>query len=309
MGKSNDSIHGFLNLNKPFGITAHDCISRLRKILQQKRIGHSGTLDPAATGVLPIALGQVTRLIRFLPEGKSYKATIRFGLVTATDDLEGNVITQHACPDLTLGAVEQLLPQFLGKIQQRPPAFSAIQVQGKRLYDLARAGEVVEAPIRTVEVRSIQVLAWRHGDFPEIVVSIDCGTGTYIRSIARDLGEKLGCGGTLAGLERTHSNGFDLSNSVTFEVVEAQKLDQNFNLTPPSIALAHLPSIALDSETAKRWSCGQAIGQESIDLEAIPTGDYLRVYNKKDDEKDDLIGIGEWQGQNLCPVVVLSLIN
>jgi tRNA pseudouridine55 synthase len=139
-------INAFLNLNKPTGITAHDCISRVRKLLNQKKAGHSGTLDPMATGVLPIALGNCTRLLRFLPEGKAYKATVRFGIRTNTDDIEGEILTQQECSHLKLEDAEPLLSLFLGKIQQRPPAFSAIQVDGVRLYDLARAGLPVEAP-------------------------------------------------------------------------------------------------------------------------------------------------------------------
>lgn len=290
-------LNGFLNLIKPYGITAHDCISRLRKLLHQKRIGHSGTLDPLATGVLPIALGSATRLLRFLPEGKSYKAKVRFGVTTNTDDLEGEVIKQQPCHDLSLSAVEHFIPQFLGKIQQRPPAFSAIQVQGKRLYELARAGEIVEAPIRTVDVRSILVLDWHTSDFPEIDLEIDCGTGTYIRAIARDLGEKLGCGGTLAGLERTFSNGFHLADGINFAAIELGE----FSLIEPAIALSHLPNISLELDTAKRWGQGQAISLR-IDLESPQVSNYVRVYN----ESDCFLGIGELQGQNLCPVVVLT---
>ncbi len=143
-------MQGFLNLNKPFGWTSHDCVARVRKLLRLKRVGHAGTLDPAATGVLPIAFGKATRLLEYLPGTKAYQATIRFGVRTTTDDLQGEIITSAPCPNLSLAAVKTVLPQFEGKIEQIPPSYSAIQVDGKRLYDLARRGEKVEVPVRTV---------------------------------------------------------------------------------------------------------------------------------------------------------------
>jgi tRNA pseudouridine55 synthase len=290
--------NGFLNLNKPSGITAHDCVSRTRKLLRQKRVGHSGTLDPAAVGVLPIAVGHSTRLIRFLSGGKAYKATVRFGLRTTTDDLDGEIISAQACAHLAIAEIEALIPLFLGTIQQIPPAFSAIQVQGVRLYELARAGKEVEVPIRTVEVQEIQVLDWRPGDFPELDLHITCGTGTYIRAIARDLGDKLGCGATLAHLERTRSNGFDLSSSLTFDAIEEHLRQSSLVLVPPEVALAHLPAIGLDLDVAKRWCNGQAITMENAELS--DQTNYLRV----SDCTGYFLGIAELTNQNLVPVVV-----
>lgn len=303
-------LNAFLNLNKPTGITAHDCISQVRKLVNQKKVGHSGTLDPMATGVLPIALGNCTRLLRFLPAGKAYKATVRFGITTNTDDTEGEILRQQSCPDLKLKDIEQLLPQFQGTIQQRPPAFSAIQVNGVRLYDLARAGLPVEAPIRTVEVYKIAVLGWRSSDFPELDLEISCGTGTYIRAIARDLGEILGCGATLSGLERTFSNGFAIANSTTFAEI-AQTTDQEYkSLIAPDVALQNLEIIDLIPDSAKRWMQGQIlnsdqfinqfINQESEDF--LPNN-YRRVYSQS-----QFLGIGEVQDQQrLAPVVVLPV--
>lgn len=134
-------MNGFLNLNKPFGLTSHDCVARVRRLLHLKRVGHGGTLDPAAIGVLPIALGRATRLLQYLSHDKAYRATVRFGVRTATDDMAGEVLAADPCPQLTLPEVQKFLPQFLGKIQQIPPSYSAIQVGGKRLYELARAGK------------------------------------------------------------------------------------------------------------------------------------------------------------------------
>ncbi|MCJ8280741.1 MAG: tRNA pseudouridine(55) synthase TruB, partial [Rivularia sp. ALOHA_DT_140] len=179
---------GFLNLDKPFDWTSHDCVAKTRRLLRIKKIGHAGTLDPAATGVLPIAIGKATRLLQYLPSDKAYKATIRLGVQTTTDDLQGDVIHQQSVSGLSLETVKTVLKQFEGKIEQIPPSYSAIQVGGKRLYDLARKGEKIEAPVRNVEVFSIDILDWRNGEFPELDVNISCGGGTYIRAIARDLG-------------------------------------------------------------------------------------------------------------------------
>lgn len=252
-------MDGFINLNKPTGWTSHDCVAKVRKLLHIKRLGHGGTLDPAATGVLPLAVGRATRLLQFLPEGKSYQATIRLGVTTTTDDLEGEVLGTASAAGLSLEKVSGALDQFIGVQEQIPPRFSAIQVQGQRLYDLARAGKAVDVPIRTVMVDRIALLEWRPGEWAELDVAIACGPGTYIRAIARDLGEVLGVGGTLATLVRTASGGFRLDNSLTLTELEARLQDGSFQPISPPQALAHLPGVTLVGETAKRWCQGQQV--------------------------------------------------
>lgn len=264
---------GFLNLNKPFGLTSHDCVARLRRLLKQKRIGHGGTLDPAATGVLPIAIGRATRLLQYLSHQKAYQAKIRFGVTTTTDDLEGEVLTQIPAAQLTLAQVQTELPQFEGKIAQIPPSYSAIQVGGKRLYELARSGQAVTAPVRQVEIQQIEVVNWQPGDFPELEVKIFCGTGTYIRSIARDLGAALGTGGTLAALVRTASSGFQLADSLTFEQLTEQLAANQFLPTPPAAVLQHLPSLTLSELQAKRWQQGQRMAWAEVDQGTNPAVD------------------------------------
>ena len=277
-------MNGFLNLNKPFGLTSHDCVGRVRRLLRLKRVGHGGTLDPAAIGVLPIAVGRSTRLLQYLSPDKAYRATVRLGVRTATDDMAGEVLAADPCSQLTLPEVQKFLPEFLGKIQQIPPSYSAIQVGGKRLYELARAGEVVEAPVRTVEIFSIEVLDWRSGDYPELDVAIACGTGTYIRAIARDLGDMLGVGGTLSALERTLSSGFELPHSLTLETLAEQVELETFKAIAPESALRHIPQLTLESETAKRWCQGQKIeGDRSIDL------GFYQIRH----EDESFLGIGE----------------
>lgn len=292
-------MQGFINLNKPFDWTSHDCVAKVRKFLRLKRVGHAGTLDPAATGVLPIALGKATRLIPYLADNKAYHATIRFGVRTTTDDLEGEVISEKACADLSLEAIKVELPQFIGKIEQIPPSYSAIQIDGQRLYDLARQGVAVEAPMRTVEVFKIDILDWREGEFPELEVAIACGGGTYIRAIARDLGEALQTGGTLAALQRTVSSGFELSNSITMSDLEAQLQAGIFEPVPSDAALQHLLAVNLPPVDARKWCQGQKIDCDRL------VSEILRVYS----EDNIFLGIGRYQDNLLVPAMVLESIS
>ncbi|MDJ0846381.1 tRNA pseudouridine(55) synthase TruB [Crocosphaera sp.] len=280
-------MFGFIPLNKPSGFTSHDCVAKVRRLLNIKKVGHGGTLDPAATGVLPIAVGKATRLLPFLPENKAYQAIIRFGIQTTTDDLQGEVIKRQSVPDLSIEAVEPLLSQFLGEIAQIPPMYSAIQRDGQRLYELARKGETVEVPVRTVRVDNIELVDWNTGEFPELVVNIECGPGTYIRAIARDIGEKLGVGGTLAALTRTESCGMILSETITLEELDQQIEQGTFALLKPELCLKHLPKITLSLEAGKRWCQGQKI---AIDPPKIATSSpIIQVYN----EEEDFLGMSQ----------------
>ncbi|BAU06013.1 tRNA pseudouridine(55) synthase TruB [Fischerella sp. NIES-3754] len=288
-------MFGFLNLNKPFGWTSHDCVAKTRKLLRLKRVGHAGTLDPAATGVLPIALGKATRLLQYLPGEKAYQATIRLGVRTTTDDLQGEIITENSVTNLTLESVKTALQKFQGKIEQIPPSYSAIQVDGKRLYELARKGETVEVPVRTVEVFKIEILDWREGEFPEVDVAIACGTGTYIRAIARDLGTLLETGGTLAALQRTASSGFQLADSLTFTDLEAQLQAGTFQPLPPDVALQHLACVSLNAPADQKWCQGQKISFEHN------SSQILRVYS----EDGRFLGIGQTKDGVLIPLLVL----
>ncbi|MDB9525933.1 tRNA pseudouridine(55) synthase TruB [Oscillatoria sp. CS-180] len=250
---------GFLNLHKPIGWTSHDCVAKIRRLLTLKKVGHGGTLDPAACGVLPIALGRATRLLQFLPDDKAYRAVIRFGLTTATDDLEGEVLTSQPALDLAEARAIAALSTFIGTLEQIPPRYSAVQVKGKRLYDLARQGKDVEVPKRTVTIHHIAPVAWQPGEFPELTVDIACGAGTYIRSIARDLGAVLGVGATLSALTRTKSSGLTLDSSLSLEQLESQVEAGTYIPIAPEILLQHLPRIILSEDPAKRWQQGQKI--------------------------------------------------
>lgn len=294
-------MDGFLNLNKPQHFTSHDCVAKLRKIFKTKKIGHGGTLDPLATGVLPIAIGKATRLLQFLPTEKAYQATIRFGVVTTTDDLEGDILSKKSADDLTLAKIIPYLPEFIGEIEQYPPAYSAIKKDGKKLYELARKGEIIDIPKRLVKITNIEVVSWESVEFPQLVLNIDCGSGTYIRSIARDLGKKIGTGATLALLNRTLSCGMRLENSYNFEDIIQGKESDNFSLINLDYPLQHLPSIYLGEDESKRWNQGQKIVTKDEH-----SGEFYRTYN----HLSEFMGISELKIDDtiklLKPKVVIS---
>ena len=285
-------MDGFINLKKLPDWTSHDCVAKIRRILQTKKVGHGGTLDPAAVGVLPIAIGKATRLLQYLPEGKAYRAVIRFGVQTTTDDLEGDIIYSEPVTDLTIAQIQAVIPEFIGEITQTPPMYSAIQVNGQRLYKLARAGEVVEVPTRQVRIDKIDILNWTPGDFPEVEVQIACGGGTYIRSIARDLGDRLGTKGVLAFLERNASCGFQLADSITLEELEQQQQAGTFTPMLPERGLAYLPTATLTTaESIAAWSQGKRLPIDELNL-TPPSGSigYVKVMGA-----ERCWGIGEIQ--------------
>ncbi len=279
-------MFGFINLYKPTGFTSHDCVSKVRRLINMKKVGHGGTLDPLATGVLPIAVGKATRLLQFLPETKVYRALIRLGMETSTDDLEGEVISTSSAFHISKEKIVSFLDYFQGQIEQIPPMYSAIKKNGQKLYELARKGESVEVPPRIVNIYQIKILNFFPGEYPEVEVEISCSPGTYIRAIARDLGAMLGVGGTLANLIRTESCGMKLENSIDFETMNRQIEQNSFTLIDPGSILSHLQSICLNAQDAKRWCYGQTVEliKEDILLDSI----YLSMYQ----EGNIFLGIG-----------------
>ena len=252
-------MFGFVNLDKPVGFTSHDCIAKLRRLLDTRKIGHGGTLDPLATGVLPIAVGKATRLLQFLPTPKAYRAQIRLGMTTTTDDLEGEIISQADTDSLSESQIANCLDSFVGTIEQIPPIYSAIKKDGRKLYDLARKGQLLTVEPRQVTINSIELLNVVRGQFLELEVQISCGPGTYIRAIARDLGKELGVGGTLANLVRTESCGLHLQQSTSFADIQSQLEQDKFKLVEPSLLLNHFTSVTLAPDYAKRWCQGQLV--------------------------------------------------
>ena len=213
---------GVLVVDKPAGMTSHDVVARIRRIAGTRRVGHTGTLDPAATGVLVICLGRATRLVTALQAGtKTYAAVARLGVTTSSDDLDGEVIATASAERLDESSVCGALSAFHGTIDQVPPMVSAIRVDGERLHARARRGEVVDRPPRRVTIESIVLDRFTPGETADVSFLVACSSGTYIRSIARDLGERLGVGGTLASLRRVANGPFVATEAVTLEVLES----------------------------------------------------------------------------------------
>ncbi|MDE3230047.1 MAG: tRNA pseudouridine(55) synthase TruB [Chloroflexota bacterium] len=211
-------MDGIFVIDKGEGLTSHDVVARVRRLARQKRVGHAGTLDPAATGVLPVLLGQATRVAEYLSgSGKAYHAVVRFGVETTTYDREGEVTREAPIDGLTLERITAALPAFLGEQEQLPPIYSAIKRGGRPLYALARAGEAVTVEPRRVRIDALRIIAWEP---PDLTLDVECGKGTYIRSLAHDLGQRLGPGAYLAALRRTRSGPFTLDQTITLEALE-----------------------------------------------------------------------------------------
>jgi tRNA pseudouridine55 synthase len=251
-------MDGIFNLDKSAGMTSHDVVARVRRLTHQRRVGHAGTLDPAATGVLPVCVGQATRVAEYLSErGKAYRATIRFGAVTDTYDAEGQVV-RTAPVALTEAEVAAVLPGFLGPQLQVPPIYSALKRDGRPLYELARAGEAVTVAPRPIVIESLTIVTWAS---PDLVLDVDCGKGTYIRSLAYDLGERLGPGAHLAALVRTRSGPFSLDDSITLEELDSVLADGTWpdHLYAPDEALLDRDAAILGPASETRLRNGQVL--------------------------------------------------
>ncbi len=238
-------LDGFLVVDKPAGMSSHQVVAMLRRTLGEKKIGHTGTLDPFATGVLPIALGEGTKAITFLDESvKEYRATMRLGISTDTQDLEGEILEQRGWSHVTREAVESLVQAFSGNLLQVPPMFSALKRDGVPLYKLARKGETVEREPRAITVHSLEM---ERIELPEVSFTVRCSRGTYVRTLAHDMGESLGCGAHLLALRRTKSGPFSLENSFTLDEIAVGPPREVAvrHFVPVRTALAHLPELEL----------------------------------------------------------------
>lgn len=251
----NASLFGFLNIYKPKGLTSHDVVARLRKITKVRQIGHTGTLDPFATGVLPICIGKATRLIEYLNDDKEYLATVQFGKNTATYDLEGE-ITATFDKKVTEEDVKNALKDFEGEISQIPPIYSAIKVNGKKLYDYARQGQDIEIKPRKVTISKIELKEFDKTS-QSAKITVACSKGTYIRSIAYDLGAKLGCGGYLTALERTQAGKFQVNTAIKLEdLTEVSQIVENL-INP--LDMLNIPIHNLSENERERVSHGMSI--------------------------------------------------
>ncbi|MBC8076981.1 MAG: tRNA pseudouridine(55) synthase TruB, partial [Chloroflexales bacterium] len=256
------------------------------------KVGHAGTLDPAADGVLPLALGQATRLIEYLADApKGYRAVVRLGVATATDDAEGAVLAERLVPALSANDVERALDVFRGPIMQVPPMYSALHHEGKRLYELARAGEHVELAPRPVTIYRLQLVDFAlQVEQPKIVLEVECSKGTYIRAIARDLGAALGCGAHLAALTRTFVGALTLEGAVTLAALEADAARLPTLLLPPESAVADWPALHLDEAQMAQVRNGRALrlAAPPADSERLrahaPDGALLALLRRSGDE-------------------------
>lgn len=276
------AISGVLLLDKPHGISSNAALQHAKRLYQAAKAGHTGNLDPIATGLLPICFGEATKFSQFLLDAnKTYQAVFKLGQTTTTGDAEGEV-TSHSPVNLTRAQIEQALRQFIGPILQVPPMHSALKFQGKALYTYARAGVEIERQPREVTIYSLVLDAFA-GD--ELTVTVECSKGTYVRVLAEDLGRALGCGAFMQALRRTRIGDFAIAQAVTLDQLDGLRLeDRDARLLPPDCLLAGMPKITLDPESAYYFRQGQAIW-----LPKQPHRELVIVY----DEKQCLIGIGE----------------
>lgn len=297
--KKGNPVHGWVVLDKPIDMTSTQAVGAVRRLFEAQKAGHAGTLDPLATGILPIALGEATKTVPFAVDGeKAYRFTVRFGAETDTDDAEGQVVrTSELLP--TLEDIENVLADFTGEISQVPPAFSAIKVDGNRAYDLARAGEKVELNARFIMVEDLRLV-----DMPDastVVLEAECGKGTYVRALARDIGRTLGSAAHVISLRRTRVGPFDIEMSVQLpalrEAAEAGEIDQL--LHPVEAALGDIPGLSVGPNDAMNLSRGQSVLVRGRDAPIMNGAAYAHFKGK-------ILALGELEKGAFRPTRVFN---
>lgn len=299
---------GFLILNKSKNCTSHDCVKRIKRIFNIKKVGHTGTLDPQVTGVLPLALGSATRFIQYLPQEKSYIGIIQLGIKTTTDDIHGEIMKQKKFPKLTFDDLDDTLNSFRGIIQQIPPQVSSVHVNGERAYKKSWRKEEFTLPSKEVKVESLILKDWNQAN-GQLKIEINCSSGTYIRSIARDLGILLKSEGCLYDLRRTKASGFSEDKSINLDYLINKHNEKDKFIIPIEDALDHLPKIHLTSELdILYWRTGRQIEFKATNL-------IKNVYQSEQnkflvfDDKYQLLGIGIYAHKDfdlLLPKLVLN---
>jgi len=322
MGSKNKGlpIHGWLVIDKPIGMTSSQVVSRARRLLNAAKAGHGGTLDPNATGVLPIAFGEATKTVAYAMDGrKAYRFTVRWGEARDTEDIEGAVIeTSPVRPDRA--AIEATIPAFTGVIEQVPPRYSAIKVDGARSYDLARAGKSVALAARPVRIDSLRLIDLPDPD--QAIFEAECGKGAYIRSLARDMALALGTVGHLAAIRRLSVGPFSVENAITLEQLTAlaEKTAAESALLPVETPLDDIPAVALTETEAQRMRCGHCIallrrsdrdrldrlGQGAVSS-ASNSGEPVVLAVLRSPEGDRPVALARLDGAELHPVRVLNL--
>lgn len=301
--KKGNPINGWVVLDKPIGMTSTQAVGKVRWLFQAQKAGHAGTLDPLATGILPIALGEATKTVPYAVDGqKAYRFTVKWGAETDTDDAEGQIVERSDMRP-TRAAIEGLLPSFLGEILQTPPAFSAIKIDGQRAYDLARQGEAVKLEARPVQIDRLELVDMPASDTS--VFEAECGRGTYVRAIARDIGRTLGCLGHVTALRRTRVGPFEEAQSVTIdELEEAANLDDGgvelkSLLRPVESALAELLEVNVSQSDAARLARGQPVLLRGRDA-PVMSGEAFAL------SKGTLIALCEIERGELRPLRVFN---
>lgn len=292
-------MDGVINVHKPVGMTSSDVVVWVRKHLNTRKVGHTGTLDPEVNGVLPICVGRATRLAEYLTnQGKSYRAEITFGIVTDTQDAQGEIL--HSIkPEINEDDFLKILPQFMGSIQQIPPMYSAVRHQGKHLYDLARQGIEVERVPRTINIRRLEFLSWQEGEYPKAIFEVDCSKGTYIRTLCQDLGDALGCGAHMSKLVRLRSGPFRLEESWTLEQISEAIMNGRDDFLISMDRVLDLPRIELTPERAEAFRHGLPTSQRGLSGAMLPESGQVQVFMG-----NEFIGIGKCNDQSLYPYKV-----
>ena len=298
-------MDGIIVINKPAGYTSHDCIAILRGILGQKKIGHTGTLDPNATGVLPVCFGNATKLIEYMDSAsKTYVAGIKFGMVSDTQDIWGSELENpfkdaaDKLSELSENDIINALKKFKGEIEQTPPAYSAVFVDGRRAYDIARSGEKPNLKSRRITIYSIKLLDFNM-DTHEGRIEVCCSRGTYIRTICNDLGEMLGCGAVLSSLVRTKACGFAIEDALDLEKARSMKAEDVLSgAYSIDYAIRHLPKLVLDDKEAKFYLNGMTLKKDPSGYEQNAP---IAVFGK-----GELIGISQFVKDSLKPIKVFS---
>lgn len=292
-------LHGVIVIDKPAGWTSHDVVARVRRLTGERRVGHAGTLDPAATGVLPVVVGDATKVVEFLADAaKGYRAEITFGVSTDSYDGDGVVTASDGRPLPSEREIQAALADMLGPQQQMPPMHSAIRINGERLYEAARRGETVEREPRPVTFHRLDLLDWSP---PVATVDVDCSKGTYIRSLAHDLGEQLGCGAYLSDLVRTRTGGFDLGDAWTMDdlglALAADGDPWEWIAIHPDRIVEAWPALTLGADRAQDWDQGRAISADTVDDHGGP----VRTY----DSNGTWLGVGSRDGDVIRPWKVI----
>ena len=319
-------MDGVLNIDKPEGWTSHDVVARVRRVLHLKRVGHTGTLDPFATGVLVVLVGRATRLAQFLSgDAKEYEATVRFGYATETGDATGarseSAAAAHESHAVERGLrewgeaeIEAGLAGLRGEIEQVPPMYSAKKVAGKKLYELARRGETIERAARPVTIHELEavpqsdgkLLLWNRDETCDMLVRVRCSAGTYVRVLAESLGERLGVGAHLAALRRTGAGDFRIEDALTMDELESKAEEGAIAnlLVSPDAALSRLSFLHLTAEEAGRVRHGVPVRLRSEEAGSYRDGDHVRLK----DESGSLLAVGVYDTrlEALRPVVVLG---